>query len=169
MFSTVKAFFRSLGDPLASRDRPPSDHELQVATAALLLEMMRADREISEAEQAAVIRALREKFGLSEEETRDLVQLADEAARAASGSYDFTSVINRGFDAGEKIRVIEYMWQIAYADGHLCAHENHLMRRIADLLHISHGDYCAVKERARLAMTGQGLEFTPPDEAGSGC
>jgi uncharacterized tellurite resistance protein B-like protein len=98
-----------------------------------------------------VLRAVHEKFGLSGAEADTLIRLAEEEVRQATDYYQFTSLINRHFTQEQKQRVIELMWQVAYADAEISAHENHLMRRIADLLHIAHGDYIAAKMRAKEA------------------
>ena len=100
-------------------------------------------------EQRAVLRAVREKFGLSDEEAQTLFRLAEDEVRTANDYYQFTSLINRHFDQQRKQHVIELMWQVAYADSELAAHENHVLRRIAELLHVTHGDYIAAKMRAR--------------------
>ena len=89
-----------------------------------------------------------------------LLDLAEQEARQASVYYQFTSLINKTCSADQKIRIIENMWQVAMADGHLDAHELHLMRKIADLLYVGHADYVAAKQRARQktalpATTGQ--------------
>ena len=68
--------------------------------------------------------------------------------RDAVGYHEFTSRLKNALGAEQRAKVIEYMWQVAFADGRLDAHENHLMRRIADLLHVGHGDYVAAKARA---------------------
>ena len=75
--------------------------------------------------------------------------LAAEEARLATDYFQFTSLINKSFSAEQKVQVIEYLWQVAYADGHLDAHEQHFMRKIADLLYVSHADYVGAKQRAR--------------------
>jgi len=124
------------------------------ATAALLAEMVRIDREVTPAEQAIAQRAIREKFGLSAAESAQLLALADAEARAATDYYQFTSLINRGFTQQQKERVIELLWQIAYADDELSAHELHLMRKVAGLLHIPDSVYIAAKLRARDAHGG---------------
>jgi uncharacterized tellurite resistance protein B-like protein len=69
--------------------------------------------------------------------------------KQASDYFQFTSLINRHFTQEQKQRVIELMWRVAYSDASLSAHENHLMRKVADLLHITHGDYIAAKMRAQ--------------------
>lgn len=129
-------------------------HSIELATAALLVEVVRSDAEIQPSEQQVVLRAVREKFGLSDEEAQTLIQLAEEEVRTANDYYQFTSLINREFSQQQKQRVIELMWQVAYADAELSAHENHVLRRIAELLHVTHGDYIAAKMRARDSANG---------------
>ena len=124
-------------------------HSIELATAALLVEVVRSDAGIVPEEQQAVLRAVREKFGLSAEESQALFDLAEEEVRTANDYYQFTSLINRHFDQPQKQHIIELMWRVAYADNSLAAHENHVLRRIAELLHVTHGDYIAAKMRAR--------------------
>jgi uncharacterized tellurite resistance protein B-like protein len=129
-------------------------HTIEVATAALLVETVRLDGEIDETERAAAHRAVRAKFGLGEAEAATLIRLAEEEARDATGYYQFTSLINKQFSAAQKERVIELMWQVAYADAELSAHEQHVVRKIADLLHVPDRAYIAAKLRARTAAGG---------------
>jgi len=96
-----------------------------------------------------VTSVLRTRFGLTAKELDTLLRFATEEARQAADYYQFTSLINRHFSAEQKIGVIENLWQVAFADGRLDAHENHFMRKIADLLYIPHADYVAAKQRAR--------------------
>ncbi len=131
------------GAPLGAR------HSIELATAALLVEVVRSDAGIVPEEQQAVLRAVREKFGLSADESQALFDLAEEEVRTANDYYQFTSLINRHFDQPQKQHIIELMWRVAYADNSLAAHENHVLRRIAELLHVTHGDYIAAKMRAR--------------------
>jgi len=131
------------GTPLAGR------HSIELATAALLVEVVRSDAGIVPKEQQAVLRAVREKFGLSAEESQSLFDLAEEEVRTANDYFQFTSLINRHCDQPQKQHIIELMWRVAYADDSLAAHENHVLRRVAELLHVTHGDYIAAKMRAR--------------------
>ena len=127
-------------------------HFLQLATAVLLVEVMRAEPELGVTERLAVVAALRRKFDLAEAELAQLIELAERTARTASDFHRFTSAINDGFDQDQKIRIVEFMWQVAYADGHLDAHENHLISKVAGLLHVTHGQYIGAKMRAREAQ-----------------
>jgi uncharacterized tellurite resistance protein B-like protein len=69
--------------------------------------------------------------------------------KQANDYFQFTSLVNRHFTQEQKLRIVELMWRVAYADAELSAHENHLMRKIGDLLHIAHGDYIAAKMKAK--------------------
>ena len=151
MIASIKEFFTQFIEPGTRQTEAGSTHALQIATAALLLEMMRMDQRISSDEQAAITAALRREFGLDAVQLDSLLALAEQQARQATDYYQFTSLINRSCDAAQKIRIVENLWQVALADGHLDAHELHLMRKIADLLYIGHADYVAAKQRARAA------------------
>jgi uncharacterized tellurite resistance protein B-like protein len=146
MLNSIRDFFdRHIGTAPTANER----HTIELATAALLVEVARIDQDSSAAEKTAVLRAVREKFELTHDEAERLIALAEEEMKQASDYFQFTSLINRQFTQEQKQRVIELMWRIAYSDAHLSAHENHLMRKVADLLHISHGDYIAAKIRAK--------------------
>jgi uncharacterized tellurite resistance protein B-like protein len=148
MLRTLKDLFNSVTAP-SGTDSKRNDHSLQLATAVLLVEVMRADPQLGPQERLAVVSALRQKFSLSDEELSRLVELAEQTVRTASDFHQFTSVINDAFSQEQKIRIVEYMWQVAYSDGHLDAHENHLISRVAGLLHVTHGEYIAAKLRAK--------------------
>ncbi len=150
MLQTLKELFDSLLAPAAAAPQA-GEHRLHLATAVLLVEVMRADAETSDAERQAVLAALRAKFALADDELARLVELAERTARDATDFHAFTSALNTQLDEAQKLRVIEAMWQVAYADGHLAAHENHVLWRIADLLHVPHGAYINAKMRAKAA------------------
>ncbi len=148
MLRTLNDLFHSLFDA-APANEAQSTHALQLATAVLLVEVMRSDSEVGPRERQAVLAALRTKFGLTDDELARLVELAETEATNATDFHRFTSQINKGFSVERKLRIVEFLWQVALADGHLSHHENHLMRRLGDLLHIPHADYVAAKQRAR--------------------
>ncbi|MBK7423311.1 MAG: TerB family tellurite resistance protein [Propionivibrio sp.] len=160
MIAGIKEFFTQLIEPGARQSESDRGKALQIATAALLLEMMRMDERIAIEERNSIVATLGQQFSLDSEQLATLLDLAEQEARQASGYYQFTSLINKTCTADQKIRIIENMWQVAMADGHLDAHELHLMRKIADLLYVGHADYVAAKQSARQktalpATTGQ--------------
>lgn len=149
MLRTLKDLFDAVAGPGRAGGSAGSEHSLQLATAVLLVEVMRADPDMGAAEQDAVFQALRHKFSLADDELARLVELAQPVARTASDFHQFTSVINDGFTHSQKIRIVEFMWEVAFADGHLDANENHLIARVASLLHVTHGEYIAAKLHAK--------------------
>mgnify|MGYP003139043251 FL=1 len=151
MLKTLKELFDNALDPGMNLPSERGEHSLQLATAVLLVEVMRADTDLREDERDTAIAALREKFDLSDDEVARLMELAHETSENAYDYHRFTSEIVRRCDMARRVRIIEYMWQVAWADGHLSAHENHLMRKVASLLYISHADYVGAKARARSA------------------
>lgn len=147
MLNTLKDLLATIIPPATTAE--PDEHALQLATAVLLIEVMRADTECKPEEQAAILAILRRRFDLTDSELDRLVQLGEQTAREAYDFHRFTALINRELDISEKTRIVQHMWEVAYVDDHLSAHENHLMRKIADLLYIPHADYVAAKARAR--------------------
>jgi len=147
VLKSILDFFE--GNLAPGDDRAQSGHTIELATAALLVEVVRCDAGVTDDERESVERAVRGKFGLSPDEAETLSRLAEEEVAQANDMFQFTSLINRDFTQEQKLRVIELMWRAALADAHVSAHEQHALRRIAELLHIPHGDYIAAKARAQ--------------------
>ncbi|MBI3546311.1 MAG: TerB family tellurite resistance protein [Gammaproteobacteria bacterium] len=129
-------------------------HALQVATAALLFEVMRMDGELKDVERHAMTAAIQKNFELSAEETASLLHLAKEAAEQAVDYYRFTALINQHYTAEQKERVVEYMWQVAAADHEIDRFERTLVHKVADLLYVPRPAQIAARERAMLAARG---------------
>ena len=147
-----RAFQRMFESTVATAARAPAaderEHGYHVATAALLVEVMRADYEVRSEERDAVLRALGAAFGdLSPDETRELLERAEEQADDATSLYEFTQHINRQLDHEQKAHVVELLWRVAYADGDLDKYEEHLVRRIADLIHVPHSVFIRMKHK----------------------
>lgn len=126
-----------------------SEHALQLATAALLIEMLRADAKRGSEEWDSVARSLRSKFNLSDDETDNLLALAEGQIQNATGYYEFTSLINKGFTYEQKVKVVEHLWEVAFSDAELDKHEEHMVRKIAGLIHVAHKDFIEAKLRVR--------------------
>jgi uncharacterized tellurite resistance protein B-like protein len=125
-----------------------SRESARIAAAALWLEMVRTDGRTEAAERAAVLHGVRSRFDLTEQQALALVESAESAAARATDDFEFTSLINRHFAPQEKELVIEQLWRVAFADGELSAYEEHFVRRIAELIYVSHAAYIAAKSRA---------------------
>ena len=150
MLRTLKDLLDAFTAP-AEETPEARNHALQLATAVLLVEGMRADPNIAVAERNAVLASLREKFALADDALARLLELAELTASSASDYHQFTSRINDSFAHPQKIQMVEKMWQVAYADAHLDAGENHLISKIAALLHVTQGEYIGAKMRAKEA------------------
>ncbi len=151
MLDTIKSFFTQFIEPGVTSPGVDDEASLHLATAALLLEMMRMDNRIQDAERRAVMATLSHEFGLDEARLETLMALAESEARQSHDYYQFTSLINKVCDYPRKVRIVEKLWHVAMVDGHLDAHELHLMRRLGDLLHVGHADFVAAKQRARVS------------------
>jgi uncharacterized tellurite resistance protein B-like protein len=149
MLRTLHNLLATLQPPPAGAAAVDDDHLLQLATAVMLVEVMRSDASFHDDERLAVLAALRSKFELTDDEAARLAELAETTAHSATDLYAFTSRINERFEMPQKLKMIEHMWRVAYADGHLSAHERHVMWRIADLLHVPQGAYHHARQRAQ--------------------
>jgi uncharacterized tellurite resistance protein B-like protein len=154
MLSAIREFF----DQRLSRPGGPArkEHTLELATATLMAEVVRLDGEIAPAERDAVLGAMRSHFHLSDEEAGTLLGLAEEEARGAPDYYQFTSLIRERYSQEERQQIVELLWRAAYADDVLSAHEQHVIRKIADLLYVSHSAYIGAKMRAKEGREGAG-------------
>lgn len=133
----------------AAAGQPADPRAVELATAALLVEVVHAAREVQPAEQDVLRRAVHEKFGLDRADADALLRDAEERMRQATDYYQYTSLINANFTQQQKQKVIELMRRVAYADDVLSAQEQHLIRKIAGLLHVPDGEYIAAKLRAK--------------------
>ena len=148
MFNSIRQLFSShlveAGNAGVAAHAVP---HYQMATAALLLEMTHADAQVLPEERAAVGVALQRAFSLSDEALEELVALAQSERDAATCLHEFTRSLNETLDRAAKITVVEALWQVAHADGNVDHYEEYLVRKVADLLHVSHRDFIAAKLR----------------------
>jgi uncharacterized tellurite resistance protein B-like protein len=154
MVVTVKRFFEKYVKSSPGEPGEISGHGLQLATAALLIEMMRADAEVSEEERGMVMKTIMAVFHLNEEESQMLLCSAEDRVRKATGYYEFTALINKGFAYQQKVKVVEHLWEIAFADKSLDKHEEHMVRKIADLIYVEHKDFIDAKLRVKKKIEG---------------
>ncbi|MGB5101969.1 MAG: TerB family tellurite resistance protein [Steroidobacteraceae bacterium] len=121
---------------------------VNLAVAALLVEILRADYATTAAERAQVLASIRGLLGLDQAACEALLEDAERSIDEAHDLYQFTSEINRSWSAEDKSRLVEQLWQVAQADATVHKYEEHLIRRIADLLHVSHREFIAAKLRS---------------------
>ncbi|MDA8681244.1 TerB family tellurite resistance protein [Porticoccaceae bacterium] len=121
----------------------------QLATAALLIEVMVIDGNLDPDETQSIAVTLSRMLDLSAQQVDELIELSQAEVREATSLYQFTSEINKHFDHNKKLSLMTAMWRVAFADGHLDKHEESIIRRVADLLHIRHSEYIRCKQLAR--------------------
>jgi uncharacterized tellurite resistance protein B-like protein len=153
MLELLKKFFSQPTD----RDESSleNDHGLKVgiATCALFLEMAHIDGEFDDRERTRILQTLKKQFGFSEEQVAPIIEAAQEELEGSIDLWRFTSLINQDYTVEEKIKVIEEVWKIAYADGHLDKHEDYLVHKMADLLRLTHKQLIDAKLRALAGAT----------------
>lgn len=148
MLNNLKQFFDQHIHPAGREEGESAHHALQVATAALLFEVMRMDRELKDVERHAMTAAIQTRFKLTPEETATLLRLAEVEAEQATDYYQFTALINKHYTPAQKEQMVEHMWQVAVADNEIDRFERTLAHKIADLLHVPRPKQIAARERA---------------------
>jgi len=150
MLQNIKTFFdKKIKGSEGVTSKKASESSLRMATAALLIEAVRADDNILPEELKVLREGLGKKFGIDPAETETLINLAEQEASDAVSIYEFTRLIDKGFSYDDKKDIIELLWEVVYADSVLEKHEEHLVRRIADLLQVSHKDFINAKLRVK--------------------
>ncbi|MEE4246057.1 MAG: TerB family tellurite resistance protein [Kangiellaceae bacterium] len=144
MLDKLKVFFDQF---LAVSDESPEniEHALRVAAAVLMIEVMKMDFEIKDEEQEQILLLLKQEFELTQQEADALYEVATDKALFATDFHEFTSILNDHYNIEQKLRLIRLLWKVALADGKVHAYEEHLIRRIADLLHLRHSEYIQAK------------------------
>ena len=123
-------------------------HQLRLAAACMLLEVVFADEEMSADEASMLPTLLAQTLDIDTTEAQSLIEEAKQRDGAATSLFEFTSVINDNFSIEQKQQLVLAMWQIAYADGHLCQYEDQIIRRCADLLYLKHSELIQLRNKA---------------------
>ncbi len=131
----------------------PLEQQINIAAAALLIEMTVQDHEQDSAEIATVKSALVENLSLSQKEVDELYSLAEEEKKLATDYHQFTRLIADHYSQSEKIKLVESLWRVAYADNQLDKYEEHMVRRICDLIYVSHSDFIQAKHRVEAELS----------------
>jgi uncharacterized tellurite resistance protein B-like protein len=141
MIRRIQQFFTDRIQSRVHGGQQNNERALQLATAALLIEVTRADFHVEHSERRAVLSAVRDLFGLSPQETDELVALAEEEVDGSVSLFQFTQLVDQEFSQQQKAAIIEMMWRVAFADLNKDKHEEYLVRKVADLLHVPHSTF----------------------------
>jgi uncharacterized tellurite resistance protein B-like protein len=133
-------------------ESPEDRGRVDLAVAALLVEVLRADYDVAPQERQQVIVSVSRLLGLDATVSAALVAEAERHIDRSHDLYQFTSQLNRSWSEEEKLQLLEALWRVAAADETVHKYEEHLIRRVADLLHVPHAGFI----RAKLRATGSG-------------
>ena len=142
---------KKLKDLLGSESTATGEVEhraLELACAALMFEVARADFTVETTEQDAVTSLLTAQFNLGADEVSTITEAAVEQADAATCLFEFTRTLNELASAEQKRDLLAMMWRVAMADNEISRYEEHVIRKVADLLYMPHADFIAAKQSA---------------------
>ena len=142
---------RQMWKQAAASEPDKKAHELSLAVAALMVEVMRMDGQLQHAEQAEITRSLALRFSLQPEEISALIRQAMDEVDEALDLHQFTSVVVKGFSTAERMDVLTELWGVALADGSVDPYEEQLIRRMADLMGLHHSQFIEAKITAGVA------------------
>ncbi len=153
MLKKIQTFFKN-NFMLEDGRAQASEHQLNMAVAALLIEMTLQDDETHEAEVESVKQHLTTELGLSESETDELYALAEAEKHESTDYHQFTRLIAEHYSQAQKIKLIESLWEVAFADNVLDKYEEHMVRKIADLIYVPHKEFIKARHRVEGRITG---------------
>lgn len=141
---------RNLLDKLFGDAAEPgaSEEDLHRAALALLYEVARADGQVDESERARLLEALGARWGVAESDRHRVLEQIRDQAEDATDLFDHTGLLRENWGPEPRARLVADMWEVAHADGHADPHEEQIIRRVADLLYVSHGDFIRGKLNA---------------------
>jgi uncharacterized tellurite resistance protein B-like protein len=142
-------FFKKIFQTEKSKNPTIDDKTSTKACIALLLETSMADEILDESELMTLKNTLQKDFLIDEDEIDELINLAKENVEDSTSLYEFTRDINDNFDAAERVKLIESMWKIAYADGNIDKYEEHIIRKVSNLIYVAHSDFIKAKLSAK--------------------
>jgi uncharacterized tellurite resistance protein B-like protein len=149
MIANLKKLFEANFGSAATAGTLSNLEPLELATAALLVELTRSDFNSSESELAMAQRLLAGHFKLDAPAVQALVDQATARAEKAVSLHEFTHRLNQELEPAEKSGVIEMLWRLSFADARLDKHEEHLIRRVAGLLHVPDRELLRLREKVR--------------------
>ncbi len=126
-------------------------HDVSLAVAALMVEVMRMDGHLESSERSEIVLALSRRFSLDQVEIHDLIENALQEVEQALDLHQFTSVVVKGFSTRERIGILSELWAVAMADGFVDPYEEQLIRRMADLMGLHHAQFIEAKIAAGVA------------------
>ena len=145
MLDIVKRFFNKATAEVSKDANQNTEHDIRVATCALLVEIARIDEKFTDAEMDTILSILKEKYGLPQNHADALIAEAEKELEKSVDLWQFTKLINENYSKEEKIEIIETLWRIVYVDGKMDQHEHYLMNKLQNLLRLTHDQLITAK------------------------
>ena len=155
MIRRIQQYFTDRIQSRVHGSQQGNEQALRLATAALLIEVTRADFHVEQSERRAVVNAVQKLFELSRQETDELVALAEEEVDGSVSLFQFTQLVDKEFSQQQKAEIIEMMWRVAFADLNKDHHEEYLVRKVADLLHVPHSTFIRTRHNVEMELAGK--------------
>ena len=137
-FNRIVGFVKDRLSEPQEKSSAEREHAIQLATVASLLEIAYADQSLSSKEEHHLVELSQRMFGLSGDETRDLIESADVLRTKSIDHWSMTNVVRKNTSLEDRIEIVKTMWRIVYSDDHLHDFEGYLIRKLSDLLGIEH-------------------------------
>jgi uncharacterized tellurite resistance protein B-like protein len=147
MIKAIKDFFDSYLVAGVEEESEQLEQTIRLAVVVLLIEIAESDYEHASEERQAILNAIQKQFSLNRVSAERLIALAKQEHDESTDYFQFTRLINEHYSAQQKVKVVEAFWRVAFADQELHQYEEHVIRRLADLIHVSHRDFIAAKHR----------------------
>ncbi|RMA78888.1 TerB family tellurite resistance protein [Umboniibacter marinipuniceus] len=144
MFKALKALL----EPTETQPTPTS-RDVESASAALMIMLAIADSHFDDRERQMVVKLIKERSELDDAELNMLISEAEQAATSATSIYEFSQQLNKVLVYEDRVKVVRGMWEVAYADGVIDKYEEHLIRRVCDLMYVSHQDFIQTRNSVR--------------------
>lgn len=154
MLDRIKSALRNISASFTQAADETQEDSIQFAVAMLLVELMHADHQLDAREKTMVVELLQQQFSLDRQAAITLFDEADARTTDAVSLHQYTSIVNATFSYQQKQTLMVNLWRVVFADGKVDKYEEHLVRRLADLIHVSHTDFIKAKHQAEANPLG---------------
>jgi len=121
--------------------------DIERVSAALLVEIARADHQLDDAETASISNALKQSSSLPDTEIDTIISDAIVDAESTLSLHEHIRLVNEHFDRANKLMLIEQMWRVAAADGNIDRYEDYTIRKLSELIYVRHSEFIKAKLR----------------------
>ncbi len=149
MLNKISAFFERHLQPVSGASATMSPEQKHLAIAALMIEVAMADHVFNDQEFASLQQLLEYKFSLTNTQVEELILLAKEESAEATSLHQFTQLVHQHCSDNEKFELLVSMWELAFADGNIDKYEEYIIRKVADLVYVSHSEFIRAKKIAK--------------------